>query len=104
MTLIKPLTLVVWSFVIEFIYCEFSERVCTRFEAVDDKISEIEWYVLPVEIQKMAPIIMMSTQKPVFLRGFANAVLSRETFKKVTDGKMPVEYSLVNIKICLTQH
>lgn len=67
----------IWSLLIQFAYCECGERVSVQFEKVEDTIFEIEWYALPSEIQRMA------TQQTIVLNGFANTVLTRDTFKKV---------------------
>lgn len=83
MELIRPLFLMIWSFVIEFHAWNLGEQVCTHFEAIHDTLLESEWYSLPIEIQKLLPVLMMTTQQPVSVSGFANTILAWETFRKV---------------------
>ncbi|XP_055297011.1 putative odorant receptor 71a [Sitodiplosis mosellana] len=90
--LIQPLTLMFWSFVLVLLYCDFGERVCGEFDAVHNTIEECDWYLFPIEIQKMLLTIMMADQ-PVVLKGFANVVITRETSKKIANGG----YSYFNI-------
>ena len=82
MGLIQPLTMMFWSFVVMFIYCDFGERISCGFEAVHNGIEECDWYLFPIEMQKML-LIIMAADEPIVLKGFANVVMTRETFKKV---------------------
>lgn len=84
MELIRPLTIIFWSFVSIFLTCDFGERVSNRFDVIDDVLCQFEWYDLPLEVQKMLPIIMMSTQQTVVFKGFGNILLLREVFRKVS--------------------
>lgn len=84
MELIRPLTIIFWSFVSIFLTCDFGERVSNRFDVIDDVLCQFEWYDLPLEVQKMLPIIMMSTQQTVVFKGFGNIWLLREVFRQVS--------------------
>lgn len=84
MELIRPLTIIFWSFVSIFLTCDFGERVSNRFDVIDDVLCQFEWYDLPLEVQKMLPIIMMSTQQTVVFKGFGNILLLREVFRQVS--------------------
>lgn len=82
MGVIQPLTLMFWSFVVMFIYCDFGERISCGFESVHNAIEECDWHLFPNEMQRML-LIIMAADEPVVLEGFANVVMTRETFKKV---------------------
>lgn len=71
---------VVWSV---FIACELGERACDMFGTVDETMDEIDWYLYPIEIKRMLPIIMIVTQKSVYIQLFGSITASRETFKRV---------------------
>lgn len=81
--MVKPLILMFWSFVQVFMFCDFGRSVTDGFEALNDVILDSEWYLFPIEIQHMFPIIMISVQKGVALRGFGNIPCTREAFKNV---------------------
>lgn len=71
---------VVWSV---FIVCELGERACELFGTVDEVMDEIDWYLYPIEIKRILPIIMIVTQKPIYIELFGSITASRETFKRV---------------------
>lgn len=72
-----------WSFIIIFFFCESGERLSGKFEAIDDELYECDWYLFPMEIQRMVLILLSGTHAPVLLRGFGNIVCTREAFKDV---------------------
>lgn len=72
-----------YSFVMIFWYCEYGERICSRFDEINDVIHQTDWYLLPVKMQKMIPTILIAAQRPVLLMGFGNVACTRENYKKV---------------------
>lgn len=81
--LIRPITLAFWSFVNILFFCEFGKMVTGNFQDLDDIIFQWDWNSFPIEVQRMLPTILISTQKPIVLCGIANIVCDRESFKKV---------------------
>lgn len=67
------------------ISCEMGERACAMFGAVDETMDTIDWYLYPIEIQRMLPAIMIATQKPIYVELFGSITASRETFGKVSE-------------------
>lgn len=65
------------------IVCELGERSTGIFSAMDEAINDIDWHLYPIEIQRMLPIIMIVTQKPIFVKCFGSIAVTRETFKMV---------------------
>lgn len=78
-----------------FLLCECGERVTGHYNAIDRVICECDWYSFPHDVQKMLPIVMMSTQRPVSLKGFGNIFFIRETFKMVFFGIL--QHSITNV-------
>lgn len=72
-----------WSFFHVFMFCDFGENLSNGFDALNSEICNRNWYSFPIEIQRLLPIILVSTQKPVQLLGFGNIPCTRETFKVV---------------------
>lgn len=52
-----------------FLLCDFGGDVASRFNDVD--------------INLIFPIIILNTRRAIFVAGYGNAPVSRETFKKV---------------------
>lgn len=69
--------------VILFVTCELGERFSNTLDGVDDLVGQLNWYLLPIEFQRMIPTIMINTQKPVVLKCFGSISCSRDQFKKV---------------------
>lgn len=72
--------------------CAFTEVLFTseigqifgdRFEEIDDKINELDWYLLPMKIQRMLPTFMINTQQSTLITCFGSLTCSRETLKMV---------------------
>lgn len=87
--LVRPSTMIFWSFATQFLLCDFCEEVSVRLESITDGIYMADWYTFPIEIQKMALMIMTATEQTVVIGGFGNVLLTRDTFKKVTYLKKP---------------
>lgn len=58
-------------------------KVTHRFLDIGKAVSGLAWYELPLDIQKNMPMIISTSQKPIFLRGFANTQCTLEVFMNV---------------------
>lgn len=72
-----------WSFVQIFMFYDFAENVTAGFEELKDAIFDVDWYTFPIGIQRMFPMIIISTKKLVVLKGFGNIPCTRKAFKTV---------------------
>lgn len=64
---------------------ELGERISKAFSEVFDEIDRLDWYKLPIELQKILPIILLDAQQLVVLECFGSISCSREVFKKVSE-------------------
>lgn len=64
-------------------FCYFGEQFTHAFSHLNDAIYKCDWYLLPVETQKMIGMIAINTQRPIYFKGFGNVCWTLETFKKV---------------------
>lgn len=71
------------SFGMNFSFCEIGERVSGAFIEICYGIDELNWYTLPIELQRILPIIMINAQEPVYLECFGSILCARDTFKRV---------------------
>lgn len=65
------------------ILCFFGDHLASRFDEIHRAICLIVWNELPIEVQKMLPLMLNDTQERNYVRGFMNVECSREAFKKV---------------------
>lgn len=72
-----------YSYTVCFLYCEIGEDLRSRFDELADAMHRCDFIVLPIEIQRIIPTIIMSLQLPPILQGFGNIQLTRHTFKYV---------------------
>lgn len=52
--LLESLFCGVWAFILVFSLCELGQRFGKAFNDIDDMIGQIDWYLLPNNIQKHA--------------------------------------------------
>ena len=94
---------VFWAFALLFLFCEFGQKLTNHFDQLNVAINDCDWTSFPKKIQKILPIIMQNTQRPVVLRTFENASCSRETFKRVSFLKLKtfIEFNYYDLSICI---
>ena len=83
MDTITTLVEVTWSFFAVFLYCEFGRMVTSRFDKFHDKLQQCNWYSFSTEMQRLYLMFMMNAQQPVMIKGYANILCTRDTYKKV---------------------
>lgn len=75
---------VIISFGLNFTFCEFGERVKSAFDNIDYDINQLEWYMLPADVVKILPTILINVQQPVEIKCFGSIPCARETYKKAS--------------------
>lgn len=73
-----------WAFAFIFFFCEFGERVSYGFEEINDTLNNLDWYLFPIEIQRMIPTTMIFFQAPVVVRIVGSFACSRYVFDRVS--------------------
>lgn len=77
------LSLLWWALILTYLPCEFGEQLSNGIVEIDDCIDQFNWYLFPLEIRQMLPIILISVQQPVEIRFFGSVACNRDSFKKV---------------------
>lgn len=78
----KLYILTFWSFILIFTFCDLGENVTNQFDEID-LYYQCNWYLFPLNIQRILPIIIINSQELVVLHAFGNVSCTREAFKKV---------------------
>lgn len=60
------------------------QRLSIAYNEIDNKINQLDWYLLPMEVQRMLPMLMINTQQPYKIVCFGSILCERETFKIVS--------------------
>lgn len=71
------------SFMTLFFFCMFGEMAKNQFNRFDEKLWQCDWYIFPMDVQKLLVTFMSCTQRPAILRGFAQTECTRNAFKTV---------------------
>lgn len=79
----RPAVLVFWAFVQILLFCEFGVRLTEKFYEISNEIFHFDWFILPIDIQRMLPFISYATQKPMIIGGFGNVQCTRDSLKNV---------------------
>lgn len=81
--LIKTCTYISWAFATIGYYCEHGQMVANNFEMLHEEYGRVNWYFLPIEMQKMFLVLMAHNNRLTTIRGYGNILCIRGTFKKV---------------------
>lgn len=83
LTLLLTVFVACYGLGILFLACELSQRLVNAFTEIDRMIEQFDWYLFPLNIQRMLPIIIVVAQEPVNLECFGSISCNRAVFKKV---------------------
>lgn len=73
-----------WATNLVFAACELGQRLSNAFSEIDGRIGELDWYLLPIEIRRMLPTIILYAELPLVVQFFGSLTCCREQFKKVS--------------------
>lgn len=88
-----------WASILVYTSCECGQQFTDAFSHFDYVIGELDWHLLPIEIQRLLPMIIMNAQQPMMVKCYGNISCGRETFKKVTqtNNTDSIEISLLTV-------
>lgn len=81
--MINVLTMIFWSLFAIGLGTEYGEWLASDSDKMYIKLCQFDWYLLPIELQRVLIVVMLGGQKSIIVRGFGNIACARETFKKV---------------------
>lgn len=80
----RPLYTFVNQLIICFGYCYYGQHLTSSFETIERTIGDMAWYLMPIEVQKKLPSMLLISQKPVYMKGvFTSIKCSYEFFLNV---------------------
>lgn len=83
-TILLPVINGLVALALAFIACELGQRMNDAFDKIDIALERSKWYLFPIEIQRLLPMIHAITQQPVSLECFGSITCSRAVFKNVS--------------------
>lgn len=72
-----------WSFIMIYVYCEMGQNVTDQLDNHEYELGQSNWYLFPIELQRIHSIVLAIAQHPTTINGYGNIVCSREAMKLV---------------------
>lgn len=66
------------------VLCLMGDDVTISFRHVNDSIWECAWYGLSLKSQKLLPLMLVSAQKQIYIKGYMNMRCTRQSVKNVS--------------------
>lgn len=66
-----------------FLYCFFGKITTDRYAKMADHLFEINWYKLPIKLQKYLILMIANMQRPLYFDGFGICKLDLGMFQTV---------------------
>lgn len=66
-----------------YFLCDIGDNVMQRYENISHTVYQLNWYMLPLDIQIKLPTVLAMTQKNIYLRGFARFHCTRTVYFQV---------------------
>lgn len=85
-----------------FITCELGEKMSDAFVEINFTIDQFNWYLFPIDIKRMLPIIMANAQQPVTLEFFGSISCIRDVFKKVRIVQLAIKLIVLKLIVLVT--
>lgn len=82
-----------YAFGVLLMACECGQGATTAFERCSEIVDQFAWYLFPAEIQRMLPMVLAFTQKPIDIKCFGSAACDRDLFKYVSINIEPTQHS-----------
>lgn len=65
------------------VLCFFGDEATKQFNFIFDSICELSFNEFPLEAQKLMLIMIITSEKPIYIQGFMNTQCTREMLKRV---------------------
>lgn len=72
--------------------CEICEQFSEAFDKVDQLVGQLDFYLLPLSVQRFLPIVIQYSQEPFVIAFFGSHCSNRTQFKKVSSILMKINW------------
>lgn len=66
-----------------FLFCYFGGNVTKQFEDIGDAVYKLEWYRLPLDMQKELQTVIALAHKRIYMRGYGDMQTTQSVFLEV---------------------
>lgn len=85
LVLFESLSLGIGALLLVLLTCEVGQRFTNAFAEVDDDLTLLNFYLLPVKARRVLPMLIMYSQQPLIAQFFGSLSVTRDQFKRVSD-------------------
>lgn len=93
MVLFESIALCFGSLSLVLLACEAGQRFSNAFSEVDNAFCQLDFYLLPMEIRRILPAVVIYVQEPLYVKFFGNLCCTRAQFKQVSAQFNPIGLS-----------
>lgn len=72
-----------WAIAVQFFSCELCQRISDAFDEIGNLMSNLDWYLFPIELKQIQLMAMIHAKQPVQIACFGSISCDRNTFRKV---------------------
>lgn len=73
-----------YPFAVLLLACELGQRINVAYEECSEMVDHLDWYLLPMKVQRLHPLVLHFTQQPIDIKCFGSVECCRDTFKYVS--------------------
>ncbi|XP_055304930.1 uncharacterized protein LOC129569791 [Sitodiplosis mosellana] len=70
-----------------FLFCHFGGEITQQFDDIGNAVYQLEWYRLPLDMQKDLQIVIALAQERIYMRGYGDTRTTHSVFKKILKNK-----------------
>lgn len=79
----SSLCVLLWMTMFILSLCEPGARMINALQMFSEELCRCDWFLLPVQMQRMYMVFLLDTQHPIKIKSYGNLTCERETSKQV---------------------
>lgn len=68
-----------------FVVCELLGRISAAFDGISDRMQQLDWYLLPIQLKFVLPTTIAFAQQSIDFPIYGSVSSNRDAFKTVLD-------------------
>lgn len=73
-----------------FTACEIGQQINYAFAGIYSTVDHLNWYLLPIKLKRIFPMIIGITQQPIEMECFGSVTCVRPVFKDVNNNQTQI--------------
>lgn len=99
LVLLSSIMLCFGTLLLSMICCEMGEQLSDTCGGVEESLAQVRWYLFPLEIQQLFPIVIQYSQERLVIRFFGSMAVTRAQFRKVSLERVIAAKCKVQVRI-----